>query len=185
MNEEGLKIIFLDIDGVLNSEVSVDYHIKNKSNEWLYYAPWYGHVKHVNHIIKHTGAKVVISSTWRHFYDVRMILHLAGLVGDIIGKTPCCKSRIRGEEIKLFLQYVQMDDAKIEPEKREALLNIKKELLYYHRINYSGLKIDNFVIIDDDTDMLDLTNNFVHVDSYYGLTRKNANKAIKILNGDK
>jgi len=183
MKTDTLKIIFLDIDGVLNSEKSFEYYQKVGANEVMYIAPWYGHIKHVNYIIEKTGADVVISSAWRGSYKLEMILYLAGLKGNIIGKTPYCESRIRGEEIKEFLKWTQMDDKDVEPEKRTPLYNLKKELL--DKPNYTGLKIDNFVILDDDTDMLDLVDNFVHVDSYKGLTRKDANKAIKILNGVK
>lgn len=180
--KDSLKIIFLDIDGVLNSEKSCEYHIKNKSNEWLYIAPWIGHIKHLNHIIEKTNAKIVISSTWRTNPYVEMILYLAGLKGDIIGKTPRLPSRIRGEEIKFFLKYAQYDDKGLSKEEQERIQQIKKDIL--HETNFCGLKIDNFVILDDDTDMLDLTNNFVLVDGYNGLTKKDALKAISILNGE-
>ena len=62
------KIVFLDIDGVLNSEL----HYVEKSQQQL--ADEIGYplseisrsaVSLLNQIVEKTGAKVVISSTWR------------------------------------------------------------------------------------------------------------------------
>lgn len=44
---------------------------------------------------------------------------------------------------------------------------------------------DKYVILDDDSDMLDTQrNNFIHTDWEVGLTEENVNDAIKILNND-
>ena len=60
-------------------------------------------VRYLNEIIAYTGAKVVISSTWRHGYtmkELRSILRKNGFDGSVIGVTPSePKYKIRGEEI--------------------------------------------------------------------------------------
>jgi predicted mannosyl-3-phosphoglycerate phosphatase (HAD superfamily) len=50
-----MKIIFLDIDGVLNNYNTLGEGLNWESNA----------VKILKRIIKETGAKVVLSSTWR------------------------------------------------------------------------------------------------------------------------
>ena len=67
------NIIFLDIDGVLNTTVSADFkdfHFDPTS------------VSFVRKLIKETNAKVVVSSTWRltsSWLEMHQLLHVAGL----------------------------------------------------------------------------------------------------------
>ena len=118
-----MKTIFLDIDGVLN----VDYDDKDQ----------FGHifreeyVQNLKEIIEKTGAKIVISSTWKDKGIERMLAlwKERNLPGEIIDVTPDCvdvceSTNIvyydqvkRGHEIKLWLdrhpevnQYVILDD---------------------------------------------------------------------------
>lgn len=118
-----MKTIFLDIDGVLN----VDYADKDQ----------FGHifkdeyVQNLKEIIEKTGAKIVISSTWKDKGIERMLdlWKERNLPGEIIDITPDCievcgNTNIvyydqvkRGHEIKLWLdrhpevtQYVIIDD---------------------------------------------------------------------------
>jgi hypothetical protein len=107
-----MKVIFLDIDGVLNSAETMKegIHLDNKK------------VVLLNNIIKETGAKVVISSSWRIGSTVKEIqkqLRLAGLrkYPNIIGFTPNPKTGFRGDDIERWLQdnkevtqYVIVDD---------------------------------------------------------------------------
>lgn len=118
-----MKTIFLDIDGVLN----VDYEDRDQ----------FGHifrdeyVQNLKEIIEKTGAKIVISSTWKDKGIERMLAlwKERQLPGEIIDVTPDCvdvceSTNIvyydqvkRGHEIKLWLdrhpevtQYVIFDD---------------------------------------------------------------------------
>ncbi len=105
------KIIFLDADGVMNG-------IRN----WpLTGAPrWWIDPKAVtrlNNLTKRSGAKLVISSTWRRFWDVPSILKRAGVVAPVVGETPYLPGRERGIEIRAWLSqhpdvesYVILDD---------------------------------------------------------------------------
>jgi hypothetical protein len=159
-----MRIIFLDIDGVLNCETAY----KNgycKYVEWTWpdgakdhhqsFAPWCK--EYLNELIELTGAKIVISSTWRSsgIEFMRKVWELEGMSGEIIGVTPNFRSyKIdipRGVEIDHYL----------------------KEDLGFSHINWdkwiqqeymdkSG--IENYIIIDDDGDMLyGQRNHFVHV----------------------
>lgn len=74
------KVLFLDIDGVLNLEDG------NRDSNHIDKDM----VAHLNWIIKSTGVKVVISSTWRSSMSAAQIHdHLSkfGFDGDIIGCT--------------------------------------------------------------------------------------------------
>lgn len=160
------KIIFLDIDGVLNV-----YGRSRDAFGHLFHTPF---VRNLGWIIRETGAKIVISSTWRKSgLSVMKDMWLKrNLPGEVVGITPTSRDVIqrgtcrnhdevmRGHEIQ---QYI--DDNKIEC----------------------------YVIIDDDNDMLQnhkdkffqASGNTDHPDSMdigYGLTRKCAERAIEILN---
>jgi len=160
-----MKILFLDIDGVLNCERAYKLgHCKYVEWEWpdgtkdhhQSFAPWCK--EYLNELIDLTGAKIVISSTWRHsgIDFMRKVWEIEGMKGEIIGTTP----HIRGFEGYTIPRGCEID------------YYLKKELKFSH-INWdrdiqkeymekSG--IENYIIIDDDSDMLyGQRNHFVHV----------------------
>jgi hypothetical protein len=146
-----VKVIFLDIDGVMNSMRSMHrlYHAGHgRFND----IPVHETVGPLNKIIKHTDAKIVISSTWRKLHNsfsMAYILFLCGVKGEVIDSTPVIHNKQRGFEIKTWLE--QRDD------------------------------IEAFVVLDDDSDMDDVRDHFVKVNNKMGLTYKNAEEAIEIL----
>lgn len=150
------KIIFLDIDGVLNSYKYPAFDLNSVRG----ISPW--HVKHLNYIIQKTDAYVVVSSSWRIFHkieEIREMLKSAGflfsdrVIGGIpVGeKDPSRGWPTRGEEIEMYLKEHSND-------------------------------IEAYVIIDDDTDMVSSQmNNFVVTDIEKGLRRKEAKQCVEIL----
>lgn len=155
-----IKIIFLDIDGVLNNEIMCSnpdwkekqYNIDKRCINLL------------NYLIEKTEAKVVITSVWRHgksIEELQKLFEEYGFKGNIIGYTPSYghESLVRGNEILGWLQDNQD--------------------------RYDGLDYNfkNYVILDDDGDMLLCQkDNFIQVDYYSGLTPNIIWKAEKILN---
>lgn len=112
-----MKVIFLDIDGVLNSD---EWHKSNKKKPISPYC-----VSFLNKIINATNAKIVISSAWRvSMQGTLSHLKKAGLAGEVIGSTPIFmmdewrKDKSRGAEINQWLRdnaskidnYVILDD---------------------------------------------------------------------------
>lgn len=112
-----MKIIFLDIDGVLNSLTSA---ISNKRS----YSPA-GLSKDaiglLKFVVEHTDAKIVISSTWRSFGSNEWFIGLFEAYGwhrpPIIDRTRPNKSKeIRGDQINDWLSdnnvenYICIDD---------------------------------------------------------------------------
>lgn len=158
-----MKIVFLDIDGVLNSDdwyksgeakkayektkIVSDYHFDPNAWKW------------VEKLLIETGAKIVLSSSWRNFTLEATLKDFTGnnfevLNKYIVGITPRSALRRRGNEIKTFIET-------------------------------TDIKIDKYVIIDDDTDFnTDQLPYFVRTDWFHGITEENYNKAKKILNNE-
>jgi len=114
-----MKIIFLDVDGVLNNDDTTSTH--------GVFVGWDKRcVDRLNHIIRKTDAAVVISSSWRMHRSMNEIIHLfnveMGIRGTILGSTPIQNVEERGAEIGAWMKF------------------FKKK---------TGRDIDRFVIIDD------------------------------------
>lgn len=163
-----MKIIFLDIDGVLNHEAFYkDRYEKVMDGEKLNH-PYSeldpNSVSHLNSLIEDTSAKVVITSTWRHhgLDYCKDVLEYHGFNGEIIDITPSSPTRFRGLEI---LDWVKENE----------------KLIGERYFNFT-----EYVILDDDSDMLYWQrNNFLLIDRFVGLTMGNVFQAKKILNGGK
>lgn len=175
-----MKVLFLDIDGVLNSENWFAYRIycvkNNMFNILMNFVDTNDRnikqkltmlddraIANLNRIIEETGCKVVLSSSWRSPNEsenifTQYLLKLKGFKYDFYDVTPRLWfedfSTRRGEEIQLWMNK--------ESEKNE---------------------IESYVILDDDSDMLpEQMNNFIHIDGQVGLTDKDVFRAIEILN---
>ena len=174
-----MKIIFLDIDCVLNFWISGEDEFG-----FLFHEPFCENLKHV---IEKTNAKIVLSSDWR-FKGLDFMQKLwkhRNLAGEIIGITPDCTQIAdvefydkveRGHEVKEWITIYN-----------HFYSNADKEMIYLFNIQ----SIENYCIIDDCNDMLvEQSNNFVRcanlkdTDSIKGcgLTEKTAKKVIEILN---
>lgn len=170
-----MKLIFLDIDGVLNNQLwlTSDFrnHLPKLINGERNTKRWFDPrcVKLLNILTDKTGANIVVSSSWRKnrsLSELKRILYTNGVTGEIIGKTPqlyfkCSEeynySVPRGNEIKAWLEM------------NKGILNEK----------ISKLKC---VIFDDDSDMLYCQrHNYIRVDPYCGLTEGNIHRARIIL----
>lgn len=149
------RIIFLDIDGVLNCQTFFESQHNSKKqlrkkvisaeiNKADYYKAQLcvERISWLNELCEKSCAVVVISSTWRRnktVHELQEILNNSGATFKIIGKTGVDESRIRGVEINNYLG------------------NLNAECRY--------------VIIDDDSDMLlQQQHNFFQTDNYSGLT---------------
>lgn len=166
-----MKIIFLDIDGVLN--------VIPQGRDQFGSIFHQNFVDNLKWIIDETNAKIVVSSSWRHsgIDFIKQMWKHRSLPGEVIGITPdevdvvemtICEFYDlvqRGHEIQLWLDYHQ----------------------YFEKIDIK------YCIIDDDDDMLpEQMNNFVKtadnsdhedcIDIGYGLTKECARKVIEILN---
>lgn len=146
------KIIFLDVDGVLNSE---------EFSRWL----WDNHEKKyrgyemldqrailcLQDIVFITGAEIVLSSSWRisslRTKQLKEQLLPYGL--EIIDRTISDARGERGDEIKEWLSR--------------------------------NPDVSHYVILDDDNDMSDIKDHLIQTTFYKGLLPEHAVKAIEML----
>lgn len=95
-----IKYLFLDIDGVLNHQDW--YHKIRFSKKYPYRDFDPDCVNRVNRILNETGAKLVISSSWRLDSKLYATFEKVGLPTNF-EKTPWVSDVIRGVEIQFFL----------------------------------------------------------------------------------
>ena len=115
-----MKVIFLDVDGVLNSDEFFD---NNKDNSYIDEKT----VRLLKKAVEETGAKVVVSSSFRYtrsFGKVQEILLRNGITFD---KTPFLDNE-RGKEIKQWIA----EHSKISEELKD------------------GSEVEDYVVLDDD-----------------------------------
>ena len=158
-----MKTLFLDVDGVLNSE-----KFWEEQSQAFRYTTALNQgktrdqikvianidlvaVERLNILVARTNVEIVVSSTWRSNRNIPYLLRYAGIKKPIYGITPFSKDRHRGTEIKKWL-----DD---HPE------------------------ITHYVILDDDNDMLEEQMEYlIQTNEKVGLTMENVDRAVEILN---
>lgn len=132
-----MKVIFLDVDGVLNKHS--DYRVASSAGHGLIVNNEL--VDRLLEIIKDTGAKLVLSSSWRILDQGEEYLNKMGLT--FIGKTDTNNysedsNHYRGSQIQRWLDKNDVEE---------------------------------YVILDDDSDMLfSQLPNFIQTDPEYGIT---------------
>jgi hypothetical protein len=154
-----ILVVFLDVDGVLNSietftarerarkEGPVDTDEGHQIDRGL--------VARLNTLLELTGAKVVVSSTWRMgrtTAELQKLLESRGFRGEVIGVTPIHynEGRERGHEIQEWLER-------------------------------SRTHVHSFVILDDDSDMAHLRHRLVQTTVQTGLQDHHISMATTIL----
>lgn len=162
---ERRRLIFLDIDGVLNSQMIADeWYARDKKGG---YGGWFkeedkitkedlkwGHtnLQNLRELVEVTDAEIVISSDWRKNFSVEKFKEMFALYGwknpPIIGKTEILNNR--GLEV---YKWLSDDD-----------------------------DVYEYVILDDNDWFLpDQLHNFVHTNPECGLTWNDVQDAIQIL----
>lgn len=150
-------ILFLDIDGVLNS---TSWAIRTEQRGVWGIDP--DTIPHLQRIVDETGCEIVISSTWRITHrlpDIRGALIKAGMRHPvpIVDKTPVLHSRepsgiyvakIRGDEVQAWIDAIGFEES--------------------------------YVCLDDDADFHP-GQPLVRTSNYEGLTAADADKCIAIL----
>lgn len=162
-----MKMIFLDVDGVLNYDMC-EAHIG------MYYGVDQEKVKLLKRIVDATGAKIILSSTWRKNILVGMPLECQ--------EDPFAielMSKLKAEGLKIYdLTSVETSD---DHRKQQILDRIKE----YRR---DGQQIDGWVVLDDDTfdgfNELEFRKHFIYTSWSTGLTEDDVQTAIRILNGE-
>ena len=151
------KIIFLDFDGVLNTEhyqSLLQYQGKPWQDEYgAFFDP--NAVKQLKRIIDATDADIVVESSWKYLGldAMKELWKVRNLPGTIIDITPSLLGKNKGVEIASWLSKYAKQDIR-------------------------------YVIIDDEYVILDSQlPHFILTNPYEGITEEQANRAISILNG--
>ena len=151
-------VIFLDFDGVLNTEqYQARLAVEGKSNKDVWGPLFDPHaVENLHKILDATDVAIVISSSWRYAHSLgslRKMWEVRELPGEIIGTIPCGATYIsRGEDIECWLDKNGRPD---------------------------------YVIIDDLDDLDDFSpaqhDRYIETNPIVGITEANAQEAIEIL----
>ena len=166
------KVIFLDIDGVLNTERQHDRCVE----AGLAYVDNFGYafdpkaVANLKRIVDETGADIVISSSWK-FWGLSTMQKLWAsreLPGKIIDVTPNNVS----DEMLLSVDLDLMD------------LPAGKGSEIKEWLSTAGQDVTDYAILDDLPDMLpEQQSHFVQIDPRIGITEDDADRIITILTG--
>ena len=159
------KIIFLDLDGVLNTL----WWEKKEHVDKYGYAFDPNAVANLAKIIEETGAEIVISSSWKFMglSEMQDMWEVRGLPGKIIDITP---NTVSDE----MLLSADLDHMELMPIRG---MEIKEWL------EKKGKKVSQYAILDDMDAMLpEQKSHFVQTNPNVGITEDDAFKAISILN---
>jgi hypothetical protein len=171
-----MKILFLDIDGVLNNPGTWDVcgALRRSQEDGLLHVPVDPVcVARFNRLVRESRAKVVISSSWRlhaRWQDLGPALLREGVVAEIIGQTPCLAN-----EASWLEEWRTRAGAPLAYERLERGMEIA-EWLVDHRS-----EVEEFVILDDCSDMWKLKPWFVHTDGSVGLDDPDIERALWLL----
>lgn len=154
------NIIFLDFDGVIcNPETCI---AEGEIAGYNYLDPV--SCRLVRRLCEEYNCRIVISSSWRKLYDQYALQGILGAVCPSLG------------------HYMYTDDRWKTPTINGVPYDEHgrgKEILKW--INTYSTEFDNFVILDDDSDMEPLMDNFVRTDAFQGFRLKDFIKACEIL----
>jgi len=162
---EDIKVIFLDVDGVLNS---YEWRIKNREkNNRIIKCLDEEPIKILSKIVETTNAKIVLSSSWRGLDSESVFL------------------RILKEKLEKFNMSIFSMTGKSKKKKSRGW-----EIRDWLKDNKHIYNVTSFVIIDDDS--FDIANHKKTLLPYYiktsfkdGLQEKHVDKILHVLNGGK
>lgn len=151
-------ILFLDIDGVLNSPMSKQTQFINSWKELL--DPL--NIIWLNKIVEQTNCDIVISSAWRKFMDndeLKVLLINKGFEfsDKIIGQTPI--------NVEMY-----------------GLIEIERPKEIFDWLRDNSDKEQTFAVVDDEP-LGERIHNFVQTDDLYGLREDDADRLIEMLRG--
>ena len=164
------SILFLDIDGVLNTERQHDRCV----NEGIVPVDNFGYafdpeaVANLKRIVNETGADIVISSSWKLWGldAMQRMWTRRGLPGKVIDITPNTES----DEMLISIDLSYMDIPAIKGSEIKEWLSS------------NGQQVPQYAILDDLPDLLpEQESHFVQTDPRIGITEDDAEQVISIL----
>src|SRR5665213_2321037 len=160
MSNKSLRLCFLDIDGVVNSDAwfdssKLDASILRLSDGEFMLCALEHHIdpaaiRLVNELITDSGATVILSSSWRHSFTIKSFNEfMQGKGGATFAVMDFTPKRILNEKLGRGGQI-------------QAYLDFCKN---------TGVNVESFVIIDDVNEMGNLEKFLVLTDSKIGITK--------------
>jgi hypothetical protein len=172
-----VKIIFLDIDGVLNSHGPITPGTATIRPV---------NVSHLNHILQSVPeSRIILSTAWRYLI-LNGSMTVKGFEEALISHGIACRERISGftcsDEQTLFLTFGINDTDYANRAQYHELLKDKGYEIRAHQIHHSltfiPRTVEAFAVLDD---MPVPIENLVQTDPQIGLTREDAERVIAIL----
>ncbi len=157
-----MKVIFLDVDGVLNSEG----FLKNNPNECIDRNT----VNILKNVIDKTGAVIVMSSGWRLWFDNNMMPQ--------DGYSKCLYDILCEFDIKLFGKTPDFSTEEIRTRKTFSHVKAKEIIacLNEHKI------FDKYVVIDDlDLKNEEINEHLIRTNGQFGITEEDAMRVIDMI----
>ena len=180
-----MKVLFLDIDGVLNNPGTYggangvyrrdrDTMDQAERSALLQVPIAPECMARLNRIIAETGAKIVISSSWRLFArweDLGPALARYGLIAEVIGETP----DLVNDPVWLGAWRTR-EGAPFAYERLERGMEIAEWLK-------ERTDVESFAILDDCSDMASVKDRLVLCDPVIGLDDPDVERAVWLLTG--
>lgn len=162
-----MRVLFLDFDGVINN--SRTWSEFNRESDGVFVIPTAPEcIERLNRLIAETGARVVISSSWRNFAswdNLAPALAARGFVGEVIGETP----NLVNEPVWLE-RWRTREGAPFTYERMERGWEIREWIAAHPDVT-------EFAILDDCSDMAELKPWLVHTDAEIGLDDPDVERA--------
>lgn len=155
-----MKILFLDIDGVVNSQETFKRRYESGEDRTRGSQIDAGLAQHVKNIVERTGCMVVLSSSWRGSDENE--LEISQRVTQLFDRTP----RIH-RPVGTGMEYCERG----------------REIKSWIETHKTEVTVDAYAIIDDDGDMLpEQQEHFFQTTNEKGITAEIAEKIIQHLN---
>lgn len=151
-----MKVIFLDVDGVLNSK---DWLENNRVRTENNVNP--EKVKLLAEIVKNTNATVVLSSTWRYIPEHPMFSYLVDILGQNGIKIHSFTPKLEGDRPKEIKAWIEKQTEKVQ------FISIEDD---FSEDDYKKYGIEDRLVKTS------------YYGEYGGLQRNHVEKAIQLLN---
>lgn len=157
-----MKVIFLDIDGVLNSNVCLEDNrqlLINRDNVLL-----------LKELVERTGAVLVLSSGWKLYFDEYL--------KPVSEEAVYLKKMLHDYEIEFYGKTPDLSTAEIKESKKFSTVKAKeiKSWLYDHTDAEEYIVIDDLSLNDED-----INKRLIRTNSETGITKSDVESAISML----
>lgn len=157
-----MKVIFLDIDGVLNSEE----FLKNNENEMIDR----NNVNILKSIINKTEAVIVMSSGWRLWFDDNMMPR--------DGESQCLYDVLSDADIKLYGKTPDFSTEEIRAKKTFSHVKAKEIIAWLSEHE----EANKYVVLDDlDLKNEEINSHLVRTNAQVGITEEDAKLVIDMI----